>query len=136
MTKKPGNHSMFESIISTLHLGENEKVNSKRRFERRDCDHCVSVIEDKTYPVENWSQGGLMIYGDTRPFAVNGELEVTLKFKLRDEVLDVRHRAKVIRKSMDHIAFEFLPLTRQIKKGFQSVVDDYLAAQFAESQLT
>lgn len=128
---------MFETIISTLQLqGDEPRGKSKRRFERREIDRCVSVIAGKTYPVENWSQGGLLIYGDSRPFAMDSECEVTLKFKLRDEVMDLPHRARVVRKSKDHIAFEFEPLTRQIKKGFQSVIDDFMAAQFADSQLT
>ena len=128
---------MFENIISTLQLqGEESKDATKRRHERRAQDRCVSVIAGKTYPVENWSQGGVLIFGDTKPFAMNSECDVTLKFKLRDEVMDLPHRARVVRKTKDHVAFEFSPLTQQIKKGFQAVIDDYLAAQFADSQLT
>ena len=125
---------MFENIISNLQLqGDETKTTTKRRHERREQDRCVSVVEGKTYPVENWSQGGVLIFGDTKPFALNSECDVTLKFKLRDEVMDLPHRARVIRKTKDHVAFEFMPLTQQIKKGFQSVIDDYLVAQFADS---
>jgi hypothetical protein len=128
---------MFETLLAKL-KGESASAaeTMRRRFERRNSDHCVSVISGKTYPVENWSPGGVLIYGDSRSFAVKDEVDVTLKFRLRNEVIDVPHKAKVIRKSYDKVAFEFFPLTQQIKKSFQSVVDDYMAAEFAESQLT
>ena len=77
----------------------------------------------------------MLIYGDSRPFGINDEIAVTLKFRLRNEVIDVLHKAKVIRKSYDKVAFKFAPLTQQIKKSFQAVVDDYLAAEFADSHL-
>ncbi len=127
---------MFKTIISTLQLqGEDEHHASKRKFERRATDHCVSVINDKTYPVENWSSGGVLIFADSKPFALNAEVEVKIKFKLRDEIVDVPHKAKVIRKTYNHVALEFLPLTQKIKKIFQSVIDDQVAAQFVDSQL-
>jgi hypothetical protein len=128
---------MFESLISKLKGEPSAAVDdaTRRRHARREADHCVGVIEGKTYPVENWSPGGVLIYGDSRPFALNDEVDVTIKFRLRSDVIDVPHTAKVIRKSHDKVAFEFAPLTQQIKKSFQSVVDDYLAAEFADSQL-
>lgn len=128
---------MFETFFSKLKLEPDAaaEVAHRRRHERRASDHCVGVISGKTYPVENWSPGGVLIYGDSRPFALNEEVDVTLKFRLRNDVIDVPHKAKVVRKSYDKVAFQFFPLTQQIKKSFQSVVDDYLAAEFAESQL-
>lgn len=108
---------------------------SRRRSERRSCDRCVSVIGGKTYPVENWSLGGLQIYGDPRPFGVNEEIDVTMKFKLRNDIIAVPHKARVVRKAHDKVAFEFLPISRQIRNRFQSVVDDFVATEFADSQL-
>jgi hypothetical protein len=110
-------------------------MKSKRASERRDCDHCVSVIDGKTYPVKNWSKGGLQIFGDSTTFAVNDEVSVTLKFKLRGAIVDVPHKARVVRKTQDRVSFQFRPITRQMQKIFQSVVDDYVTTRFAESQL-
>jgi PilZ domain len=127
---------MFETILSSLQFeGEEKQIKMKRRHERREADHCVTVIGGKTYPVENWSPGGLLIFGDPRPFAVDAEVDVTMKFKLREEIMNVPHKAKVVRKTYDRVAFEFLPLSRQIKKGFQAVIDDFVTGQFADSQL-
>ncbi len=128
---------MFGSLLAKLKAEPDEMEDKgvyRRRHARRSDDYCVGVIAGTTYPVENWSPGGLMIYGDSRPFAVQGQVEVTMKFRVRDNVVDVPHMAKVVRKGYDRVAFEFLPLTSEISKFFQSVIDDHLAAEFAESQ--
>ncbi len=127
---------MFETILSNLKLeGEDKDFISKRKHERRKGDQCVGVIAGRTYPVENWSPGGVLVFGDPKPFAVASEMGITLKFKMRDEIVDVPHRAKIVRKTHDRIAFQFAPLTRQIHKAFQSVIDDYVTAGFADSQV-
>jgi hypothetical protein len=128
---------MFNTLIENLRFkSENpSEAASKRRYERRETDRCVGVIDGKTFPVENWSPGGLLIFGDSKMFGMGDEINVTIKFRLRDSVMDVPHRAKVVRKAADRIAFQFLPLTHQIKRGFQSVIDDTMAAQFVESQM-
>ncbi len=126
---------MFENIISTLQLqGDEPQVKTKRKYERRTVDHCVSVIDGKTYPVQDWSEGGVLLFGDSKPFALNSEVDVTMKFKLRDDMIDVEHRARVVRKSNNNVAFEFTPITKQIHKAFQSVIEDYVTAQFVDSQ--
>ena len=127
---------MFGTFFTQL-MGETASDNAatRRRYSRRSCDRVVTVIGGKTFPVENWSLGGLQIYGDPRPFGVNEEVDVTMKFKLRSDIIAVPHKARVIRKAHDKVAFEFLPITRQIRNRFQSVVDDHVAAEFADSQL-
>ncbi len=129
--------TMLESLFLKLIGGsaQAETGTHRRHHDRRSVDHCVGVISGKTYPVENWSPGGLMIYGDSRSFSINEEVDVSLKFRLRSDVLDIPHKAKVVRKSHDKVAFQFLPLTAQIKRNFQSVVDDHLAGEFADSQV-
>jgi hypothetical protein len=127
---------MFGTLFSNLRTESKDSDGStRRRHSRRNCDKCVSVINGKTYPVENWSMGGLLVYGDSRPFGVDNEIDVIMKFKLSNNVMNVPHRARVIRKSQDRVAFEFLPLTKQIRNSFQNVVDDFVAAEFADSQL-
>ncbi len=127
---------MFESILSSLKkkpAGDDGKI-SRRRYTRRNCDRCVSVIAGKAYPVEDWSIGGVLISGDSRLFALDQEYDVTLKFKLRNNLLDVPHKARVVRKNRNKIGMEFAPINDDIRHKFQSVVDDFVAAQFANSQ--
>lgn len=126
---------MFQHIITAFQDSETPAP-TKRRAERRSNDACVSVINGKTYPVENWSMGGLLVFGDVKVFSLNNNIDLTLKFKLRDRVIEVPHKAKIIRKTYDRIALEFFPLTNKLNKALQSVIDDQVASQFAESQLT
>ena len=127
---------MYDTIIN-LELEEEADDNAnraKRRHDRRDCDHCVTVINGKLYPVKNWSQSGLLIFSDPKTFAVNKEIDVVLKFKLSESVLDVTHKARVVRKAYDRVALEFLPLTRAIQKAFHTVIEDMITAKFVDSQ--
>jgi hypothetical protein len=127
---------MLGTFFSTLlRESADDSAASRRRFDRRSCDRCVSVIGGRIYPVDNWSLGGLQIYGDPRPFGINEEIDVTLKFKLRSNIVAVPNKARVVRKAHDRVAFEFLPISHQIRKRFQSVVDDFVATEFADSQL-
>jgi hypothetical protein len=128
---------MFGTLLSNLkNQHGNDQIITKRRSPRRTSDKCISVINGRTYPVENWSLGGLLIAADSRPFAVDNQIDVTMRFKLRNDIVDVPHKARVVRKARDRVAFEFLPLTEQINKSFQNVIDDFVAGQFADSQLS
>lgn len=111
-----------------------DPVSNRRRHQRRQCDRCVSNVGGQTYPVIDWSQGGLQIVADSRQFSLNQEMDVTLKFKLLNDIVDVPHKARVVRKSRERVAFEFAPLTRQIRNAFQHVIEDYVTREFAESQ--
>lgn len=129
---------MFNQLLKTLGLEgqpSNDDGPSRRRYTRRSVDQCVVVIGDQAYPVENWSLGGVLLYTDPQAFKMNAPCDVTLKFKLQERIIDVSHAAKVVRKTKDHVAVEFEPLTKQIRGAFQSVVDDYMASQFANSQI-
>jgi hypothetical protein len=127
---------MFGSFFSGLKAeNTNEQFSTRRRFSRRSCDSSVAMIGDQIYPVENWSMGGLAIQGDTRQFGVDETVAVTLKFKLSDGVVDLPHQARIVRKTAERVALEFEPLTSAVRKGMQSVIDDYVSSRFAESQL-
>lgn len=126
---------MFAYFLSSLQPGNNnEPFTARRKFSRRVSDHCISVINGQPYPVENWSLGGLMIQADERMFSVNDEINVTMKFKLSQKIIDIPHKGRVVRRARNKIALEFKPLTKAIQKHFQSVIDDYVASQFAASQ--
>lgn len=126
---------MFGKTISHSQASNTEsQLRTKRRFSRRYDDHCVVIVHGQMHPVENWSKGGLLMTADDRLFAKGQEFKFTLKFKLRDEIIEVDHKAKIARKSSHKVALEFSPLTRAVKAQFQKVVDDFVAQRFAESQ--
>jgi hypothetical protein len=47
----------------------------------------------------------------------------------------VEHTGRVVRKTNGKVALEFKPLPQTISSRFQQVVDDYIAGQFASSQI-
>jgi hypothetical protein len=126
---------MINKFIESLIGDSKAPTKSKREFARRAGDHCVSIVNGKMYPVENWSEGGVLIAGDERMFGLNDDHDVVLKFKLRDEVLDITHTGKIIRKGAGYIALRFAPLSQTAQSGFQKVIDDFLAQSFSDSQL-
>ncbi len=76
----------------------------------------------------------MMISADERLFGIGQECVFTLKFKLRDEIMEIDHKAKIIRKAPSKVALQFLPLSKVVQSKFQQVVDDYVSQRFAESQ--
>ena len=127
---------MFGSLLTGLKADNtNEQFSTRRRFSRRSCDNSVVIIDGQIYPVDNWSMGGVAINGDTRSFGVNTTVDMVIKFKLSNTVIDLAHTARVVRKNAHRVAFEFEPLSGKVRKGFQTVIDDYVSSRFAESQL-
>lgn len=125
---------MFGNMVSNLlKRPVNDPLVTKRRHARHNAPGCVSMIGKKLYPVQDWSVGGVLINADGRLFGIDNELDITVKFKLRDDILEIPHRGRVVRKTRDKVAFEFLPLTQTLQTKFQRVIDDLVASGFSES---
>ena len=77
----------------------------------------------------------MLITADERLFSIGQDCVFTLKFKLRDEIMEVDHKAKVVRKSPGKIALQFEKLSHPVLSSFQKVVDDYVSQRFVESQI-
>lgn len=106
-----------------------------RQNPRRSDDRCVVVVNGQMHPVENWSNGGMLIIADERLFSIGQECVFTLKFKLRDDIMEVDHKATVLRKAPGKIALKFEELPQPVQTNFQRVVDDYVSQRFVESQI-
>ncbi len=127
--------ALFETLIASLTgTDDTPEPSTRRKHTRRNCDKCVGEIDGQNFPVENWSMGGALVYADSRLFSMDQEVDITLKFKLRDTILDVAHRARIVRRGFNQIGVEFLPLSRKIQNAFQNVIDDHMAQEFAQSQ--
>ena len=119
-------------------LFTNRKTNefadeSRRKSPRRSADNCITVINGKAYPVHNWSDGGLLVHADDRMFSLSAPVEVTMKFRLSGQIMDIPHRGRVVRKMRDRLAIQFEPLSKEITNKFKQVIDDYVTREFAES---
>lgn len=125
---------MLYNILRSFARKDAEPGEKRRRFTRRAGDTCVVELTGRTYPVENWSLGGVLVFGDEKRFGIGDKVDINLKFKLTNGILDLPHKAKVVRKGMNKVALEFAPLTRKLRQDFQMIVDDRVANDFAKSQ--
>ncbi|MEM9470100.1 MAG: PilZ domain-containing protein [Pseudomonadota bacterium] len=127
---------MIENILDNLRISaSNDDFDSRRVHERRHSDSCIAVIDGQSFHVENWSQGGVLVKGDTRPFAVDEIKDLTIKFKTVDKVVNIEHRGRVLRKGVEQFVIQFSPLTYDVDRKFQQVIDDHMANEFANSHM-
>lgn len=127
---------MFNNILSALRATvSNDASETRRKSPRRSSDRCVATMYGYTFPVENWSFGGVLLSADERMFGAGQDIEFNLKFKLRNTIVDVAHRGAVVRKSAGRVAISFAPLEKEIRRAFQQVIDDAVASEFATSQI-
>lgn len=131
---------MLQNIMTAIGLKNSvsddgtDGFSSRRQYPRRGCDQCVGFLNGRAHPVLDWSPGGLRMFADPRPIQLGEEMEVELKFHLREQLVNVKHMAKVIRKSNESVSFQFMPISNDIRKTFQTVIDDFNAREFAGSQ--
>jgi hypothetical protein len=127
---------MLQALLSTLKNKQDiqDVMSTRRMHARRDIDRCVVVIMGQTFPVKNWSPGGLLISADERLFGLNKDIDFVLKFKLRNTLIDINHKGQVLRKGNGYVAIKFEPVTQTVRRAFQQVIDDYVAREFANSQ--
>ena len=129
---------MLGKLISALNFTTDDNVandfDSRRSFPRRTSDKCVGMVDGRAMPVLDWSPGGVRVFGDGRTYAVGQAVNIILKFHMNDSLIEVNHPAQVVRKSSETFALQFAPLTQDIRKTFQHVIDNFNAAEFAASQ--
>jgi len=126
---------MLQHIINSMKsLASNDDTDTRRTYERREEDQCIAMIDGASYPIENWSKGGLLLTGDDRTFGIADKKDIIVRFKLTDRVVDIELKGQIIRKGRDKFVVQFYPLTQNIDNQFNSIVDDYAAQEFANSQ--
>jgi len=126
---------MLTDILETLKISaSNDDADSRREYERREMDSCVGIIDGKAYPIQNWSNGGVLLTGDDRHFSVDDTKTITMKFKLADKIMDITHTGKILRKARNKFVLQFTPLTQDVSRRFQHVVDDFVTQEFVNSQ--
>lgn len=127
--------SMLTDILNSLKItASNDDRDSRRSSERRKMDSCVGIIDGKAYPIQDWSDGGVLLHGDDRTFTMNEVKTITMKFKLENRIMDVTHTGRVLRKARDKFVLQFSPLTQDVNKKFKQVIDDYVTQEFTNSQ--
>lgn len=126
---------MLNTILETLRLKtSNDDQDTRRAHERHTDSSCIGIIDGVSYPIENWSKGGIAFIGDDRQFSLADLKDVTMRFKLADRVVDVLHKGHILRKRGDKFVLQFSPLTQNIERQFNHVINDYVTQEFASSQ--
>lgn len=130
---------MIAKLMTVFGITDSEDNNdaldrSRREYARRNADKCIGIVNGQAMPVLDWSPGGLRVLGDNRAYRLGEEINVALKFHINDQLIDINHKAKVVRKASDFFAVKFAPLTNEINNTFQHIIDSFNADEFATSQ--
>lgn len=129
---------MIQTVLSALGIKGDDSIaeRTKRRFERRKGNEKSMIeVNGKQFSLTDWSEGGAFFEGSDVPLALGQELNFTLKFKMRHGIVAVRHKGRVVRSAMKGAAVQFDPLTRDIKRQFDRVVDGLISENFMASQV-
>jgi hypothetical protein len=100
----------------------NDVAHHERAFERRSQDLCILVIDGQSYPVHDWSSGGILFEAPESRFALGKPHRLTMKFKLNDRIIDINHSGHVVRKSQFKVAIQFDPLSADVRKSFNTIM--------------
>lgn len=130
---------MINEILSKLGLGDaslTQEAEARRKHVRRNGMRADVVVGNTTYGVRDWSQGG--VFFDVAPDArlvVGDKVNVTLRFRLPHETVNIQQMARVVRAANHGIAAEFTPLSPEARRKFDRVIDGYHTQSFLESQV-
>lgn len=105
----------------------NDLATPVSRAPRRDVDVSVCDIDGTAYPVTNWSASGVLIAADERLFAAGEKIDITLRFRLSDRILEIPHTGTVARKIKGAFALHFDPVPDITRRQFDTIIDDYNA---------
>jgi hypothetical protein len=130
---------MINQILSKLGLGDSSlksEAETRRRHMRRSGVRTDVIVGNHTFGVRDWSQSGVFfdIVPDV-PLAVGDKVQVTMRFRLPHETVDIQQMARVVRAANRGIAAEFSPLTAEIRRKFDRVIDGFNTQSFLESQV-
>ena len=104
-------------------VSNDDSPSMRRRYPRRNHDICILEIAGKHYPVKDWSMGGALIELTDPSYSLGQVIDFTIKFKLKDRVLDVDHSATIIRKSRNYIALAFADLPGDTRSEFNTIIN-------------
>lgn len=129
----PAMTDAIDRIRKALASATNDNAEqTRRRFPRRMKDVCVAEVDGTTYPVHDWSQCGVLFEADGRKFEDGAECDVTMKFKLSQNVTEIPVKAKIVRTSKKQVALEFAGMPKKIEKAFAKVIEEAIAQGSAE----
>jgi len=120
------------SILTLLKSKNIESDSSQNRAVRRSGGQSTVFVNGQEFPIENWSQSGLLFAANSdEPFKVGENIDVLIKFNLPYNILNIKHTGCVVRKDQTgEIAAQFQPMSSDIKRKFDRVIDSIIAEGF------
>ena len=94
----------------------------RRAWPRRTMDVCMVNVDGHPYPVQDWSQGGVLFECDTRPYQVGQTISMILRFKVGQAIEDVKIIGQVVRKNAHSIAAQFKQVPQNAVQSFEKVI--------------
>ena len=129
---------LIEKMLGVLGLADDETTqtaSTRRRHHRQPGQGSVVIVGEKSFPLEDWSQGGVLIGANNGAnLAIGDTFDFTLRFKLLHDTVSINHKGRVVRTSRQGIAAEFAPLTAAVKRELGRVMDGFYSQSFSESQ--
>lgn len=127
---------MWKKIIQSFDMKSNDNSDiTRRKFPRRSLDTCAISVNGITSPIRDWSQSGALFQADGRQFALGGMVDVVMKFRMSDRIMEIPLRGRITRAGSTQVAVEFLNVSAEIKAAFNRVIDDALSREFAQTQV-
>lgn len=131
---------LVEQILNRLGLSDTTFATDDSRVRRLPPRHpgtqAEVVIGGRSFSVRDWSMSNLFF--DTPPdsrLIVGDKVMMELKFRLPHETVTIEHMAMIIRTAPRGAMAEFLPLTADVRRKFERVIDGFHAQSFIESQV-
>lgn len=125
---------MFSGMLEKFRSRSDHDDAQHRRTSARREGACVAEIGGRMYPVANWSQGGVLINADTRLFGVGQNADLTLRFQVENDVVDIPQHGKVVRKNPNQFALKFEEIDRETHRRFEKIIDHIATVEFVKSQ--
>lgn len=127
---------MIKKWIENLTFtASNDDQDIRRKHMRRESDTAVATIDGKTYPIDNWSEGGVLLCADDKEFGVKDAVHIQLKFKLSDRLIEIEQFGTVLRKNFGRIAVQFSDLSDNSSAQFKNIIADAVTQEFAATQM-
>ncbi len=109
-----------------------DSPSTRRRYERRGADLCMARLSGQSFPVRDWSLGGVQIDADSRGFQLGHMFDLTLSIRTRDRLWDITHTATVVRKNNETVALQYDPLPAHIRTQMETVQRMVKSARLSE----
>jgi hypothetical protein len=111
----------FDQYYNGKTVNDNS-AGKRRSHPRRTMDVCMVNVDGHPYPVQDWSQGGVLFECDTRPYEAGQTVNMILRFKIGQAIEDIKVTGNIVRKNAHAVAAQFTQLPQNAMYSFEKVI--------------